>query len=152
MKHVRLTFTAALACLFLSASCAEEARVEDTQAAQAEEAEEAEPMKTFVKSDQGTVAHLAPGESFEVRLPENPTTGYIWEVETLPAGVLELVREAYEQEPADPEILGRGGTKIFVFKAREPGAGELDLRQRRPWMKEAPVDGFVLKVEVRADE
>ena len=134
------------ACLLLTAFCAKEPPVSDTKNVQAA------AMKTFTKPDQGTVQILARGESFEVRLPENPTTGYVWEVEKIPGAVLDLERETFEAETADPRIMGRGGIKIFVFKAREPGTGEIDLRHRRPWMRDAAIDSFVLKVEIRANE
>lgn len=155
MKRRGFLFAAAAACVFLASFCAEEHGVADGREPRVEPAEptaQAVAMKTFSRSDQGTVPVLTPGESFAVRLDENPTTGYIWEVETLTAGVLELEREEFVQEPTDPEVVGRGGTKVFVFKTRDSGTGELALRHHRPWLKGDPLDRFVLKVEVRADE
>jgi len=139
---------AGIAGLLLAASCADEPRIPGARAQEAK----AEGMMTFSKADQEKAQVLAPGASFEIRLPENPTTGYIWEVEHISEAVAGLEREAFEQEPADPRIVGRGGTKIFVFKAREPGAGEIALRLRRPWQRDAPIDSFVLKFEVRGEE
>jgi inhibitor of cysteine peptidase len=107
-------------------------------------------MKTLTRADRDTVLALAPGESFEIRLPENPTTGYVWEVEPVPGAVAAVVREAFEQEPADPRIVGRGGTKVFVFKAGLPGEGEVVLRLRRPWQRDVSIDSFVLTVKVGA--
>ena len=147
MKGKAIALLAGGACLLLAAACADEPRIPGARAQETK----AEGMKTFSKADQEKGQVLASGESFEVRLPENPTTGYIWEVEHVPEAVAGLEREAFEQEPADPRIVGRGGIKIFVFKAREPGAGEIVLRLRRPWQRESPIDSFVLKLEIRPD-
>jgi len=108
-----------------------------------------ESMKTFVKTDSGTTCELRAGESFEVRLAENPTTGYTWAVLKIPEGLLRLETESLETEPADPRIAGRGGTKVFVFKTLQPGSGELDLRLRRPWEKDVFIDSFMLNFTVK---
>jgi inhibitor of cysteine peptidase len=108
-----------------------------------------EPMKLFVKTDSGTARELAAGESFEVRLAENPTTGYTWAAVKIPEGLLRLETESFETEPADSRIAGRGGTKVFVFKTLQPGSGELLLRLRRPWEKDVFIDSFVLNLTVK---
>ena len=108
-----------------------------------------EPMKVFHKTESGTTCELAAEESFEVRLPENPTTGYIWAADKIPEGLLQLENERFEAEPADPRIAGRGGIKIFVFKTLRPGSGELDLRLYRPWEKDVFIDSFILNFAVK---
>ena len=108
-----------------------------------------EPMKTFVKTDSGTTCDLTAGESFEVRLAENPTTGYTWAVLKIPEGLLRLETESLETEPADPRIAGRGGTKVFVFKALQPGSGELVLRLRRPWEADVFIGSFILNFTIK---
>lgn len=137
MKTVVLLFLAAGALV-----CTKETRVAE------ENEKQAAAMKSFTKSDQGTVQELTKGELFEVRLSENPTTGYVWEAEKKAEGLLGLEREGYEAEPADPRIVGRGGIKIFVFKTLETGSGEIDLRLRRPWMRDVFIDSFLLKIVV----
>ena len=108
-----------------------------------------ESMKTFVKTDSGTTCELTAGESFEVRLAENPTTGYTWAVVKIPESLLQIETESFETEAADPRIVGRGGTKIFVFKTLQPGSGELDLRLRRPWEKDVFIGSFILNFRVQ---
>lgn len=108
-----------------------------------------ESMRTFIKTDSGTTYELRAGESIEVRLPENPTTGYTWAVLKIPEDLLRLEMESFETEPADPRITGRGGTKIYVFKTLQPGSGELLLRLRRPWEKDVFIDSFILNFRAK---
>jgi predicted secreted protein len=105
-------------------------------------------MRSFTKADHDRSCSLAEGERFEVRLPENPTTGYTWAAVRVPEDLLGLESETFESGPADPRISGRGGTKVFVFKALTPGSGEIELRLRRPWEKGVFIDSFVLKLTI----
>lgn len=116
--------------------------------------EKGKPVTTLItvsKADHNTTRELEVGENFEIRLPENPTTGYTWAAVKIPEGLLRSESESFEAETADPRIVGRGGTKVMVFKALRAGSGELELRLRRPWEKEAFIDSFVLKITIKGN-
>jgi inhibitor of cysteine peptidase len=119
---------------------------------QPENPKQVDAMKAFVKTDSGTTCELEVGENFEIRLPENPTTGYTWAAVKIPEGLLRPESESFEAETADPRIVGRGGTKVMVFKALKAGSGELELRLRRPWEKDAFIDSFVLKITIKGNQ
>ena len=66
-----------------------------------------------------------------VRLRENPTTGYRWELAELPAGV-RLTADRYEPDPAGPGVVGGGGEHVFALRAPNREA-RIVARLCRPW-------------------
>ena len=77
------------------------------------------------------------GESFEIKLVENPTTGYIWALAHLPKNFY-LLSDYYE--PDQPIRPGSGGTHHFYFVAMKPHTeGNFLFYQLRPWEPFAPV-------------
>jgi inhibitor of cysteine peptidase len=79
------------------------------------------------------------GKSFEVHrddviaiyLKENPTTGYQWAVHEADDRILELQRTEFSL-PEDPKI-GQGGMRVFIFKAKTVGTGQIQLKHYREW-------------------
>ena len=86
------------------------------------------------------------GETFEVILKENPTTGYIWEIfesELKKGGLLGVVRprkHRYEQDENRRGAVGVGGVRIFTFEVVAPGKGDINFIHGRPWEVNAMVD------------
>lgn len=72
------------------------------------------------------------GDRVEIRLPENPTTGYRWE---LVSGVIEVLDSVLEPTPGSAGALGAGGTRVLVVRVGD--GDELVLELRRPWEAEA---------------
>ncbi|NQU97531.1 MAG: protease inhibitor I42 family protein, partial [Chloroflexi bacterium] len=62
---------------------------------------------------------LPVGETYEIALDSNPTTGYGWQVE-YNDGDLELVEQRYEP---DSDLVGAGGKEVFVFRGRTVSSG-----------------------------
>lgn len=99
--------------------------------------------------DKGRLIELHQGGRLLVRLPENPSTGYRWELKSFTHGILELQSEGYES----PESLipGAGGVRSFTFIALSRGASSMHMRLRRPWEPEqAAGEVFHVSVEVVA--
>jgi predicted secreted protein len=100
------------------------------------------------ESANGETVELGIGETLEIRLPENRTTGYRWQIEAGGQAVGSLESDAYEAAAGPP---GRGGTRVLSFKAERPGEGEIRLAYRRPWEEGAPpARTFALRVRVGA--
>ena len=81
----------------------------------------------------GSRLSLSIGDMLEVRLPGNPTTGYAWEVITVPS----LLQN--QKEPAhrsDSQRIGAGGSTSFLFRVAAIGEGTLEMAYRRPWEKD----------------
>jgi inhibitor of cysteine peptidase len=103
-------------------------------------------MITISYADNGGKAEARVGESFEVQLPENPTTGYRWQLH-LPVGpVLEVAEDSFAGSQG---AYGIGGLRCWRFRALQEGAFLLEIEHRRSWETE-PVDMFKVTVKVKA--
>lgn len=79
-------------------------------------------------ADNGRNVNVRVGDLVVLQLPENPTTGYRWAVET--AGSLTLVADNFAAGHAGP---GGGGVRRLEWRATSPGTQDLLLLQRREW-------------------
>ncbi len=112
---------------------------------------EADGNPSFTEADNGTTAVFENGTVFYLKLSENPTTGYSWELE-LSEG-LSLLGDEYIQDepPAEMEqpIVGAGGAHIWEIEAVSEGNQQLKGIYKRPWERETgEEDIFVLDIEV----
>lgn len=83
-----------------------------------------------------TVLEVQAGETFEVRLCSNPTTGFQWaeNAQISDAAVLKQENHKFigpESEP--PPASGTPGQEIWAFKALKQGSSEVYLEYSRPW-------------------
>ena len=69
------------------------------------------------------------GELITIKLPENPTTGFNWEIKEINKKILELAEAEFEA--GEGEQIGGGGTKIFKFKPKSPGSTIIKLILKR---------------------
>lgn len=84
-------------------------------------------------------AQLAVGDTLVLALDENPTTGYRWAVAQPPAKAqLRAAGDTYATKPADPQMVGVGGTRRLRFVAVAAGKTQLELHLRREWQKDNP--------------
>ncbi|MFC1944959.1 protease inhibitor I42 family protein [Chloroflexota bacterium] len=75
---------------------------------------------------------LAVGDTYEVALESNGTTGYQWLVEC-DENFLEIVDRCFE---VDSDLVGAAGKQVFLLRA--VGAGTIDVvfKYQRPWEDE----------------
>ena len=85
----------------------------------------------FGKADANRSIPIQMGEEAVVRLAENPTTGFIWELQAGAPELLTLVESRFEPPP-DP-ALGGAGTRVLRFSTKAPGIADVKLISRRPW-------------------
>ncbi len=90
-----------------------------------------------------TAAVLDHGDVLVVRLPENATTGYVWQVQV--AEGLTVVGDQAGPGGAAP---GGGGHRVVRVGGDRAGTWPLVLRLARPW-EERPVDERRVDVTVR---
>jgi len=93
------------------------------------------------------VLRTAAGETFQVMLPGNATTGFRWEFTPAPANtdMVELVSSTYE---ASTKSAGAPGLHKFQFLALRAGQTELIFAYRRSWEKREPRDQKSILVEI----
>ena len=92
--------------------------------------------QAFDESANGRTIALRPGQTFTIRLTENPTTGFRWQV--VSAGAPSCTLVADRVEPPDPQIPGRPGHRTWTFRVEHAGAAVIELAARRPWDPGAP--------------
>jgi len=97
------------------------------------------------RADSGGVRTVEVGDLLLVRLPGNPSTGYMWRVaEESAPGVLELEGEP-RFDPEYPNVCGSPGTYTFRFRARAAGTTRLVLVYERTWEQDV-LDTFEILV------
>ena len=86
----------------------------------------------LTRADNNRTAELRIGERLDVRLPENPTTGFSWAVDENDRRLLTLEGTAYAP-PDEVGFIGARGQRTFSFTARQPGDVALKLKYWRIW-------------------
>jgi inhibitor of cysteine peptidase len=99
------------------------------------------------QTDSGSTITVHPGETLEIVLSGNPTTGYTWEVKP---GSEALLKQKGEPEfTPDSKAVGSGGRMTFRFDVVTVGKGSLVLLYRRPFEKEIkPLRTFGIRVVI----
>lgn len=84
------------------------------------------------QSDRGGTVDVRPGDVIVIRMTENLTTGYGWEIES-GEGVVVALMESNYVEAAGAVMMGRSGMRLLRFVALAQGSQEVRLQLRRPW-------------------
>ncbi len=102
-------------------------------------------MESVDEKSSGKTIELAVGQLVEVRLHENRTTGFRWEL-TLADSACVTLDDSSEQHAPTP---GQGGVHAWRFKALHAGACDIQLAYCRSWEAAgAPAQTFTLHVRV----
>lgn len=92
------------------------------------------------------VAEVHVGDSFQVHLAENPTTGYGWRLTSAGDPALRIVGDSFA---ASQSAYGAGGTRHWTFMADRPAVVPLCFELKRSWQPQA-VETFKVTVSVKA--
>jgi inhibitor of cysteine peptidase len=99
------------------------------------------------ETDNGKNISLKNGESFYLKLKENPSTGYSWQL-NLSHG-FSILSENYTQDPAPPGYVGVPGTHLWEIKAITQDSQQVKGIYKQPWKETTGTeDKFTLNVEV----
>ncbi len=90
-------------------------------------------MQTYDESANGSEITVQPGERFELRLKETPTTGFRWRLTSDGSPICVLESDSFEAPHEN--IPGRAGRRIFVFHVEHGGHATIELIAQRPWEK-----------------
>lgn len=79
------------------------------------------------------------GSPVVIRLPENPTTGYRWNIDQLDDSIVSVEGSEFSQNPGS----GVGGGGLRTIRLRPTGVGitRLALKNKRPWEADASAVG-----------
>ena len=108
------------------------------------------PLK-LGEADNGKAYTVKVGDTIEVIIPGNPTTGFNWTAALAEndAVVIQQIGEpAYASEASDGTVVGTGGIYTFTFKAAAKGEGLLKLVYARPWESVEPEQTFAVTLTI----
>jgi len=71
------------------------------------------------------------GSTFTVRLQENPTTGFTWNLSASPG--LQVVSDSYIPSDTTGKLIGSGGTHVWDISAQSAGIRTIQATYMRPW-------------------
>lgn len=83
------------------------------------------------------------GDVIKLQLAENPTTGYLWKINSIDDNHLNYTENKYE---ISGEAIGAGGMKNFYFEVISEGTSELQIALGNPWENDT-VDTFKVTIE-----
>jgi inhibitor of cysteine peptidase len=105
-------------------------------------------MSIIREPDHGKVVDVPLGQSLEIRLPENRTTGFKWHLTPAAASACTVVHDGGYVAPAAP-MPGAGGEHRWRVEATTPGECDIELEYRRGWEHNvAPARSFRVRVRV----
>jgi inhibitor of cysteine peptidase len=100
------------------------------------------------KDKGGREFEVDPNDKVIIRLPENPTTGYRWELESFDSGILAPTGSDFLTTGSSS--MGAGGMRTFTFRAHSPGTTSVRLILRRSWEpKQKAIEHFDVTIQVR---
>jgi inhibitor of cysteine peptidase len=102
-------------------------------------------MIAIDESWNGREVELTLGESVDLQLPENPTTGYRWHLRSPLEPVLQLQHDSFEGPGG---TCGGGGVRHWCFHIAREGAVTLEMEYRRSWETRA-IRTFTVTIHAR---
>ncbi len=97
------------------------------------------PAVAITLADQGKTVALKPGQSLQIILDANRTTGFSWSVDKIDPALLTLVGQpVYATAEIKPGLVGTGGTESWHLIAVAPGEQKLRFVYRRSFEPSVP--------------
>jgi predicted secreted protein len=82
-------------------------------------------------SQNNTAINVNKGDLIVVRLGENPTTGYRWNL--IVSSGLDLIGTDYQRADVPKDLVGSGGTRSWNIRATTSGEQTISAVYHRPW-------------------
>ncbi len=107
-------------------------------------------MQQLNESSNGQNLDLQPGQKFEIRLRENPTTGFRWNMLSNGEPACKALDDVYEPPSSSVQAHGQEGSHAWQFEAAQAGHSKIELVYRRSWEREGnAARRFTLDVRVK---
>jgi inhibitor of cysteine peptidase len=85
-----------------------------------------------VTEEQNTaMVYMNKSDVITVKLQENPTTGYQWNLTTTPG--LKIIHDAYIPSDTTGKLVGSGGTHIWDISTETTGEQKIQAVYKRSW-------------------
>ena len=98
-------------------------------------------------TDRTQLITVKSGETFDLVLPSNSSTGYRWNLaHELDANILEFVKQCYIAQK--PVLAGSGGVDVWTFRAVNPGDTSIVLGYYPPSNDKEPDETVTFSIDV----
>ncbi len=102
--------------------------------------------ETFTIADSGKTFTTSKGDTINVDLKGNYTTGYTWNIVSCDDKVIKMTKNAYA--PDSLQLAGSGGMQHYQFSVVGTGKTKLKITYNRVWEKDmAPEKTFILTID-----
>ncbi len=92
--------------------------------------------QVLTETDNGTIVESHVGAEVVLRLPENTSTGYRWEVEDIDANLVDVQEGKYLPMSS---AVGSSGEAQWVVRVKATGETQIKLKRWRRWEGESSV-------------
>ncbi len=100
------------------------------------------------QGDNGKTLTLQVGEQFTIKLPENPSTGYQWNLQTNPQSQMVVSVVSDKFNPSKSNLMGAGGERVLGYQATNTGTVQIYGFHERPWEKREAQPSFQFTIVV----
>jgi predicted secreted protein len=97
-------------------------------------------------STQSAAITLIVGETVQIDLTENPTTGYCWQIEQMDKR-LALIKSTFLPAGYTMDVAGAAGVRSFYVMAKSAGTGTILLANKIPWSPN-PVESVNISITI----
>ncbi|PSW39329.1 hypothetical protein CTM70_16180 [Photobacterium phosphoreum] len=94
------------------------------------------PQQTCLPTDGKLPVNIKLGQTFQLNLPANPSTGSSWALRSMPNSLMLLDMSYHNSAQCKKGMVGCGGLRSYTFEAVANGVGELKLNYGRAWEKD----------------
>ena len=85
----------------------------------------------FTEKENNATVSVSQGNTITLQLPENPTTGYQWNLTTTPG--LDVTNDTYVPSDTTGRLVGSGGIHIWQISVNNTGRQEISAIYKRSW-------------------
>lgn len=104
----------------------------------------------LTEADNNKTVQVVLQQEIELRLRENPSTGYEWHITANNTDILQPTDDQYKTDRGSEGRDGAGGTHTWHFKMLKAGTAELQMVNSRSWEKDSKgTSGFKITIVVK---
>lgn len=104
--------------------------------------------KMITENDNGNTIYIKEGHAFFLKLKENPSTGYSWQLK-LSSGLNQLSDKYHPLESSvNNFVIGAAGFRLWKIEAVAKGSQQINAIYKRSWESTGKEQTFTLNVVV----
>ena len=104
---------------------------------------------SFDQTNNGETYPVSLGAEIQLRLPENPTTGFTWNLSVTTG--LSIINDTFIPDDVSGKLVGSGGTHVWFLTATQAGTQIISGVYSRPW-ESTPADATMFTLTLLIGE